>query len=62
MRLDDESLEGYYPKCSRCGEDITGDGYKIDDEYYCEDCVKSIDGTDVAEENRYAAYERANED
>lgn len=70
MRIDDEPLEAFYPRCCICGEAITEKGYLFDGyEFYCEDCITDeikdgaevIDGQNEAEENRYAAYENAQE-
>lgn len=61
FEIDDEPLDGFYPICAACGEPIYGDGYKIGDDYYCEDCVKPISGTDEAINAREARYEAAAE-
>lgn len=59
MRVEDEPLEAFYPQCSVCGDVITGDGYKVGDDYYCEDCVKPIYGLDEAIIRRDACFEEA---
>lgn len=62
MSIDDEPLEDFYPTCSICGDTITGDGYRADDgSYFCEDCIKPIDGREEAEERRESAYANAKE-
>lgn len=61
MSVEDEPLDGFYPTCWECGETITGDGYKIGECYYCEDCVKTINGTDEAINRRDARFEMARE-
>lgn len=59
MSIEDEPIEGFFPHCAACGEAIDGDGYKIGDDYYCENCVEHINGYEVAEDNRESAYEDA---
>lgn len=63
MRINDESLDGFYPRCAICGEPIEADGYQIESEYFCEDCIAEcrIDGTEVAESIRDGAFEEAQE-
>lgn len=62
MRVTDEPIEKFYPRCILCGEVITEKGYLYDgDNFYCTDCLKEIDGTEVAEERRYASFENAQE-
>lgn len=63
MKISDESLDSFYPRCVLCGEPIEGEGYQIESEYYCENCIAEsrIDGTDVAESLRDAAYDNARE-
>lgn len=63
MKIEDEPLDEFYPRCALCGEQITGDGYQIEQEYYCDSCIEMcrIDGTESAESIRDAAYEDARE-
>lgn len=63
MRIEDEPLEKFYPRCVLCGEPIEGEGYQIESEYFCENCISEckIDGADVANSLRDAAYENAQE-
>ena len=56
--VDDEPLDDFYPVCIVCGEKITGDGYKIGDDYCCDECAKSIDGTDEAINNPVRGSQR----
>lgn len=61
MDINDVPVEEFAPVCCECGEKITGSGYKIDDKYYCEDCMAehSINGYEVADGFREAAWEAA---
>lgn len=61
MNINDEPLDDFYPVCTYCGDRIDGAGYKVGDDYYCENCVSEINGQDIAEENRDAAFEGAKE-
>lgn len=62
MRKESLSIEEFLPVCSGCGEKISGIGYEIDGEFYCEDCMNEyrIDGFKVGDENRDTAWEEAN--
>lgn len=61
MKIEDEPLDGFYPKCCFCGATLTGKCYRIEEMYYCTDCMAEVDGTEIAEEKRYAAFEDAQE-
>lgn len=63
MKISDESLDSFYPRCVLCRKKIEGDGYQIESEYFCEDCISEcrIDGTKEAESFRDAAFDNAQE-
>lgn len=56
MSYEDEPLEMFYPRCCVCGDQITGDGYKFGDQYCCENCAETIDGSEEADDIRYGAW------
>lgn len=44
---EEEKIFATYPICCDCGNHIVdGYAYEIDDEFYCEDCMKSLFGRD----------------
>ena len=37
----EEWADKHLPHCEDCGEVIYDYGYKVDDEWYCEDCMRN---------------------